>query len=33
MTMVYDKAGNVVKMHKKPLTYEEFERDVKALIN
>lgn len=33
MTMIYDKTGNIVKMHKKPLTYEEFEQDVKALIN
>lgn len=30
MTMVYDKTGKVAKMHKKPLTYEEFEKDVKA---
>lgn len=33
MTMIYDKTGKVIKMHKKPLTYEEFEQDVKALIN
>lgn len=32
MTMIYDKAGNVANMHKKALTYEEFENEISILL-
>ncbi|HLB31448.1 MAG TPA: redoxin family protein [Gammaproteobacteria bacterium] len=33
MTMIYDKAGNVAMMHKKALSFEEFEQDVSSLLS